>query len=61
MDEDEMPHIDQGSLIRYIRTALDMDGIKVEPELIERILDLEMEYLQLQGIAEQVFEDPRPE
>ncbi|MBV9849463.1 MAG: hypothetical protein JO250_07230 [Armatimonadetes bacterium] len=60
MDED-IPFVDQGSLIRYIRTALTMDGIEVGPDLIGRVLELELEYLQHQGIAEQVVDDPRPE
>lgn len=62
MDEDEdIPAIDQANLIQYILAALDMDGVSVEPELVERILDLELEYLQHKGIAEQALEDPRPE
>jgi hypothetical protein len=56
-----MPSIDQASLIQYIRAALDMDGVAVDSDTIERILDLEMEYLQHKGIAEQVMDDPRPE
>ncbi len=60
MDE-ETPFVDQDSLVRYIRAALDMDGIAVEAEMVARILELELEYLQHQGIAEQVVDDPRPE
>ena len=60
MDED-IPFVDQGSLIRYIRAALTMDGVEIGSELIERVLELELEYLQHQGIAEQAFSDPRPE
>ena len=60
MDED-IPFVDLGSLVRYIRAALAMDEIEVAPELIERILELELEYLQHQGIVEQAVSDPRPE
>ena len=60
MDE-ELPYVDQAGLIRYIRAALEMDGDSVPPELIERILELELEYLQHHGIAERVVDDPRPE
>lgn len=60
MDE-ETPFVDQNSLVRYIRAALDMDGVAVTPDLIERVLELELEYLQHQGIAERVVDDPRPE
>lgn len=56
-----MISIDQASLIQYIRTALEMDGIDIPLDTLERILDIELEYLQHKGIAEQVFEDPRPE
>lgn len=59
--EDSAPVVDSDRLIRYIRAALDMDGIRVGPELIERVLELEMEFLQHQGIAEQAVDDPRPE
>ena len=58
---DETPFIDQNSLIGYIRTALDLEGEAVPSDLIERILDLEMEYLQHQGLAEEAMDDPRPE
>ncbi len=58
---DETPYVDQNSLIQYIRAALDLEGEAVPSSLIERVLDLEMEYLQHQGIAEQVVDDPRPE
>ena len=58
---DDTPFVDQNSVIGYIRTALDLEGESVPSALIERILDLEMEYLQHQGIAEQVMDDPRPE
>lgn len=62
MDQDEdIPAIDQACLIQYILAALDMDGVAVRPELVERILDLELEYLQHKGIAEQALDDPRPE
>ena len=61
MMDEEIPFVDQNSLIRYIRAALAMDGIDAEPELIERVLELELEYLQHQGIAEQAVNDPRPE
>ena len=61
MSDDEAIYVDQNNLIGYIRTALDMDGIAASPELIGRILDLEMEYLQHHGIAEEVVDDPRPE
>jgi hypothetical protein len=62
LDEDEdIPAIDQASLVQYILAALDMDGVSVDPEFVERILDLELEYLQHKGIAEQALEDPRPE
>jgi len=57
----DAPFVDQNSLIGYIRAALDMDGINVAPDLIERVLELELEYLQHQGIAEQAMDDPRPE
>ncbi len=60
MDED-IPFVDQGSLVRYIRAALAMDGIEMKAELIERVMELELEYLQHQGIAEQAVNDPRPE
>lgn len=60
MDED-IPYVDQGSLIRYIRAALAMDGIEAGSDLIGRVLELELEYLQHQGIAEQAVMDPRPE
>lgn len=57
----EIPEVDQAGIIRYIRAALEMDSIDAAPTLIERILDLEMEYLQHQGIAAQAVDDPRPE
>ena len=60
MDEEAL-YVDQTSLVRYIRAALDMDGHAVDAEMIERILELELEYLQHHGIAEQVVDDPRPE
>ena len=60
-DDDDIPAIDQASLIQYILAALDMDGVSVTPDLVERILDLELEYLQHKGIAEQALVDPRPE
>ena len=60
MNED-IPFVDQGSVVRYIRAALAMDGTDVESELIERVLELELEYLQHQGIAQQAVSDPRPE
>ena len=60
MDED-IPFVDQGSVVRYIRAALAMDGIEAGADLIERVLELELEYLQHQGIAEQAVRDPRPE
>ena len=60
-DDEEIPAIDQASLIQYILAALDMDGVAVAPELVERILDLELEYLQHKGIAEEALDDPRPE
>lgn len=59
--EENTPIVDQNSLVGYIRAALDLDGIRVEPGLIERVLDLELEYLQHQDIAEQAVDDPRPE
>jgi len=59
--DDDIPAIDQASLIQYILAALDMDGVTVTPDLIERILDLELEYLQHKGIAEETVIDPRPE
>ncbi len=59
--ENRTPIVDSDRLVRYIRAALDMDGVSVGSELIERILELEMEYLQHQGIAEQAVDDPRPE
>jgi hypothetical protein len=58
---DDTVYVDQNSLIGYIRTALDMDGIAAAPDLIARILDLELEYLQHHGIAEEAVDDPRPE
>ncbi len=60
MDE-ELLFVDQARLVGYIQAALDMDGMTVPPELIERILELELEYLQHQGIAEGIGGDPRPE
>ena len=60
MNED-IPFVDQGNVIRYIRAALAMDGIEAGTDLIERVLELELEYLQHQGIAEQAVSDPRPE
>ena len=60
-DDDDIPAIDQASLIQYILAALDMDCVSVTPDLVERILDLELEYLQHKGIAEQALIDPRPE
>lgn len=59
--EDNAPVVDSDRLIRYIHAALDMDGVRVGPELIERVLELEMEFLQHQGIAAQAVDDPRPE
>lgn len=59
--EDNSPVVDQNRLVRYIRAVLDLDGVSAAPDLIERILDLEMEYLQHQGIADQAVDDPRPE
>jgi hypothetical protein len=53
--------VDQNALVNYIRAALSLDGISATPDLIARILDLELEYLQHHGIAEQVVDDPRPE
>jgi hypothetical protein len=58
---DDTLFIDQNNLVGYIRTALSLDGISVTPELIAHILDLELEYLQHHGIAEEVVDDPRPE
>lgn len=55
------PNVDQAQLVFYIRAALDMDNVSMEPALIERILELEMEYLQHRGIAAQAVDDPRPE
>jgi len=60
-DDEDIPAIDQASLIQYILAALDMDGVSMAPDLVERILDLELEYLQHKGIAEQALVDPRPE
>ncbi|MDQ2686983.1 MAG: hypothetical protein M3Y28_03865 [Armatimonadota bacterium] len=59
--EDSTPIVDSDRLVRYIRAALDMDGVSIGSELIERVLELEMEFLQHQGIAEQAVNDPRPE
>lgn len=59
--EEDIPFVDQASLIRYIRAALTMDGIELDADLIERVLALELEYLQHQGIAERAVDDPRPE
>ncbi len=59
--EDNSPVVDQNSMVRYIRAALDLDGVSTDPDVIERILELEMEYLQHHGIAEQAVDDPRPE
>ena len=61
MEDEAIPFVDQGSLIRYIRAAMAMDGVEVSAGLIERVLELELEYLQHQGIAEQAVDDPRPE
>ncbi len=61
MSDDGPLYVDQNSLIGYIRAALDTDGIAAAPGLIARILDLEMEYLQHHGIAEEAVDDPRPE
>ncbi len=58
---DETPFVDQNSMVGYIRAALDLEGEAVPSRLIERVLDLELEYLQHQGIAEQTMDDPRPE
>lgn len=60
MDE-EIPYVNQGNLIRYIRTALATDGIQLDPEMILRVLELEIEYLQHLGIAEREVDDLTPD
>jgi hypothetical protein len=59
--EEDIPFVSQSSLIRYIQTALATDGIVLEADMILRVLDLEIEYLQHLGIAESEIDDPRPE
>ena len=59
--EDDVPEIDQRSLINYIQTALSLSGANVSSDLIESILTLELEFLQHHGIVEEAVADPRPE
>ena len=59
--QDNTPTVDQRSVIRYIQAALSLDGARLSADVIERVLELEMEYLQHLGIADQGIDDPRPE
>ena len=60
MSEDT-PYVDPVALVGYIRAVLQLEDTDISPELITRVLDLEMEFLQHVGIAEKFVDDPRPE
>lgn len=60
MDEQE-PQIDQGRMIDYILTAMDLSNAPISRAYIEQVLTLELEFLQMNGIVEGIIDDPRPE